>query len=126
MVYVDNVIALANDESVLKKLVANLKEKRYDLTDDGTINKYLGVDVKHKFDGSFKLTQPYLIERILKVLGVGGDSKTNSKPTPASKPLLHKDLEGWTRKNNWNYRQAIRMLIYLQGLTHPDISMAVH
>ena len=83
LVYVDDVIALARDGSVPDKLVANLKEKQFDLTDDGTLDKYLGVDIKHNLDGSFELSQPYLIERTLKVLGVEGDSKTNSKPTPA-------------------------------------------
>ena len=45
LVYVDDVIAVAKDKSVLDKLVANLKEKQFDLTDDGTIDKYLGVDI---------------------------------------------------------------------------------
>ena len=67
-----------------------------------------------------------MIERTLKVLGVEGDSKTNLKPTPASKPLLHKDIEGLPRNNSWNYRQAIEILTYLQGSTRPDIFMAVH
>jgi len=123
---VDDVIALSRDGSVLDQLVTNLKNKGFDLTDDGTLDKYLGVDINKKIDGSIELSQPYLIERTLRVLGIEGDSKTNSKLTPASKPLLHKDLEGLPRNNSWNYRQAIGMLTYLQGSTRPDISMAVH
>ena len=54
------------------------------------------------------------------------DDSVNPKPTPAVSPLLHKDLDGLERKNNWKYRQVIGMLGYLQGSTRPDISMAVH
>ena len=54
------------------------------------------------------------------------ESLHNTKPTPAVKPLLNKDLRGEKRKNNWSYRTAIGMLIYLQGTTRPDILIAVH
>ena len=83
LVYVDDVIAVAKDASVLDKLVTNLKEKQFDLTDDGTLDKYLGVDIKHKPGGSIELSQPYLIERTLKVLGTERDSKK------IRSPLLH-------------------------------------
>ena len=126
LVYVDDMIALSKDKEVLNKLVSNLKEKGFILTDEGSLEKYLGVDVKRKKDGSLELVQPFLIERILTVLGMKNESEHNTKPTPAVKPLLNKDLKGENRKNNWNYRTAIGMLTYLQGTSRPDISMAVH
>ena len=54
------------------------------------------------------------------------DSKQNSRPIPAVKPLLHKDKDGPERKCDWNYRQAIGILTYLQNTTRPDIAMSVH
>ena len=53
-------------------------------------------------------------------------AEMNSRNTPVIKPLLHKDLEGLPRKHQWNYRQAIGMLMYLQGTSRLDILMAVH
>ena len=126
LVYVDDMIALSKDKSVLEDLVKNLKSKNFILTDEGSLDKYLGVDVKRKKDGGLELVQPYLIERILTLLGMKDESVHNTKPTPAVKPLLNKDLSGENRKNNWNYRTAVGMLTYLQGTTRPDISMAVH
>ena len=76
-----------------------------------------------------ELKQPFLIERILKLICLEGEkfgSKPNSRKTPATKPLLHKDLDGPKRKYSWNYRQAVGMLTYLQKTTRPAISMAVH
>ena len=51
---------------------------------------HLGVDVKERKDGSIELTQSHLIQRFLEVIKV--DDKFNSKPTPATKPLLFKTL----------------------------------
>jgi len=126
LLYVDDMIAMSKDDKVLNTLVENLKRKNYILTDEGSLTKYLGVDVKYKANGNFELTQPFLIQRIIDLLGVEGESVYNTRPTPATKPLLHKDNMGDARKQNWNYRTAIGMLTYLQGTTRPDIAMAVH
>ena len=127
LVYVDDMIAISRNKDVLEKLVANLKNKNYILTDEGSLTKYLGVDVKYKENNCFEIVQPFLIQRVIDLLGItANDSNCNSRPTPAVKPLLHKDLDGLDRNNSWNYRTAIGMLTYLQGTTRPDISMAVH
>ena len=98
LVYVDDMIALSKEKSVLAKLVCNLQKKNYILTDDGSLTKYLGVDVKYKND-SMELVQPFLIQRIIHLLGLEGDSNMNTKPTPAVKPLINKDLQGEPRHN---------------------------
>ena len=124
LVYVDDMIAIAKKKEVLDKLVDNLKRKNYILTDEGSLSKYLGVDVLYDKNGGFELVQPFLIERVLDVLGIKtSEGNCNTRPTPAVKPLLHKDLEGLPRNNTWNYRTAIGMLTYLQGTTRPDVSM---
>ena len=56
----------------------------------------------------------------------GFETSTKDRLTPAAGHILNKDIEGKPHKNSWNYRTAIGMLSYLQGNTHPDISMAVH
>jgi hypothetical protein len=95
------------------------------LQDEGSINKYLGVNIKQIDKDSFKLTQPFLIECITAFLGIA-DGKTNKKFTPVGKPLLSKDLLGVPRKYDWEYRGAIGMLTYLTGSVRPDIAMATH
>ena len=99
---------------------------KYHLTNDGGIKNYLGVEVTKKEDGTVELKQKYLIERILKALSLDLEMTDASKPTPAIKPLLHKDLAGLPRKYDWNYRSIVGMLGYLQASTRPDISMATH
>jgi len=126
LLYVDDMIALARNKEVLETLVVNLQKRNYILTDEGSLDKYLGVDVKYKDKGQIELVQPFLIQRIIDLLGLEKDSTHSPRPTPATKPLLHKDLLGEKRKNTWNYRQAVGMLTYLQATSRPDISMAVH
>ena len=88
------------------------------------MSKYLAVDITKHIDGSIEFTQPHLLDRFLKL--IDQDKNINIKPTPAIKPLLHKDLGGLKRDHSWNYRQNIGMLPYLQGTTRSDIHMATH
>lgn len=127
LVYVDDcIIFQQRGSSDADNLIRRLQEgeEKFVFTDDGNLEQYLGVDVKRKKNGSIELTQPHLIQRILDVLNITPD--VNPKPTPVVKPVLYKDLDGLMRKCNWNYRQAVGMLTYLQGTTRPEISMAVH
>ncbi len=78
------------------------------------IDKYLGVEIKQLDDFLFELTQPYLIERVTKFLGID-NGRTNEKLTLVGKPLLNKDLNGVPRKYDWEYCRAIGMLTYLTG-----------
>ena len=100
-------------------------QEKFELTDEGSIDKYLGVDITKLSDGSYELKQPYLIKRIIDELKLS-ITKTQKRPMPVATPLLHKDLAGLERVKLWNYRSVIGMLTYLQGISRPDISMAVY
>jgi hypothetical protein len=103
--------------------------EEYVLTDEGDINKFLGIKIKEITKNKFELSQPFLIERICNVLGLGSNEynvQTNTKVTPVGKPLLNKDLKGKPHTKDWKYPTIIGMLTYLQGNTRPEISMATH
>ena len=99
------------------------------LTDEGDINKFLGIEITQLDDKIFKVSQPFLIDRIVIFLDIDTNDygmETNTKPTPVGKPLLHKDLAGKPRKEYWNYRIAVGMITYLQANSRPEMSMTVH
>ena len=134
LVYVDDIIVLSKDPNVCGNLVQSLLNgpEKFKLTEDSTFEKYLGVKLQRFNDGSMSLSQPYLIDRIIK--GVYETSKSGfeinetkikTKETPASS-ILHKDSTGKERLTTWHYRSTIGMLSYLQGTTRPDISFAVN
>ena len=126
MLYVDDMIALTKSKDVLERSVTNLKKKDFMLTDEGILTRHLSVDIQHRSDSSFELKHTFLIQRIIDLLGLEGESNHKTKPTPATKPLLHKDENSDERRNNRSYGKAIGILTYLQGTKCPDISMVVH
>lgn len=134
LTYVDDCILVSTSEKAINDLVEDLKngDEKFLLTDEGDIDKFLGIEIQHNDDGSFELSQPHLINRILQLLGLDQNnewgSSTNSRKLPSDKTILHRDSEGAERKHadRWNYRTAVGMLTYLQGNSRPDISVHVH
>jgi hypothetical protein len=99
LTYVDDCILVGDLQDRLNALVTSLHNgnKKFSLQDEGSIDKYLGVDIS-QLDGTFfQLTQPFLIERITQLLEID-KGKTNKKLTPVGKPLLNKDLYGVQQK----------------------------
>jgi hypothetical protein len=97
----------------------------YALTDDGDLKDYLGTRFERNNDGSITLSQPKMIERVLKIVGLDPNcDHTKLHDTPASEhKLLDNDPDGKPRKQPWNYRSAVGCLSYLQAMIRPDITM---
>ena len=56
------------------------------------MDEYLGVKIEKQDDGSYKLSQPLLIDQILKAMGF--NERTKPKDTPAlSSKILHRELK---------------------------------
>jgi hypothetical protein len=63
------------------------------MTDEGDISDYLGLKVERLANGYIKLSQPQLIQSIIK--DTGFNERTGSKPTPAASTIkLSRDLHG--------------------------------
>ena len=80
--YVDDCIILGRNDERIKWLISSLSEgkENFDLTDEGNISNYLGVDFKRNPDGSFELRQPYLIDRIIKALDLPEGMNPSKNP----------------------------------------------
>jgi hypothetical protein len=100
------------------------------LTNEGNVNKFVGIKITKIDSSSIELLQLFLIDHLLQFPGLCNnsfDTDANSLLTPVVKGLLHRDLAGKPRKYKWNkYRTAVGMLSYLQNSTHPEIAMTVH
>jgi hypothetical protein len=117
--------------NIFKQRAGNSLERgteQFILTKEGTLDKFLGVDIQKVGVDGFELSQPFLIDCLVSFVEDGCELDLNAKepPTPVGKPLLHKDENGKVRKHTWNYGTAVGMSGYLQGSTRPDISMASH
>ena len=135
LIYVDDCLIFSKDSEGAGKLIKDLSEAGYALTDEGALNddscedvsSYLGVQISYdKAEGTIELKQPFLITRIIEALG-DAVQDANVKKTPAEvKKVLHKDENGPLRKQQWSYCSVIGMLNYLASSSRPDISFAVH
>ena len=116
LVYVDDCIILSRNKESITSFIDTLTHgpEKFAFTDEGPINKYLGVNIEQLCDkAGFKMLQPHLIQRIIEAANI--DLKfTNSCPTPAVNPLLSRDEQGPDRTHDWKYRTLTGILGYLQ------------
>ncbi len=127
LTYVDDCIIIGKNMKIVDLVISLLKcaRENFDLVDQGSIDKYLGLLIRDIDSSTFETSQPFLIQRILDFLSLG-ENKTKGKETPVGKPLLNQDLNGFSCKHPWLYRGAVGMLSYLSNSVCPDIQMAVH
>jgi hypothetical protein len=69
IVYVDEAILILPNKKLIDTEIKSL-QKGYDLTHDGELKDYLGTRFEKKPDGSNELTQPKMIDRVLRVVGL--------------------------------------------------------
>jgi len=71
-----------------------------------------------------KLTQPGLIQKILKATGME-HCNPRKTPTNTSRPL-GTDKDGKPPRERWSYASVVGMMMYLASNSRPEIAFAVH
>ena len=99
---------------------------KLNITEEGTLEDFLGVNIDRKADGTIHLTQPQLIDSILHDLRLL-EHGVNTKTTPAcSSRILKRHTVSPPFDASYNYRSVIGKLNYLERGSRSDISYAVH
>ena len=72
LVYVDDCILVSPSSAVIKAFIESLANgpEEFAFTDEGSMNKYLGVDIQKLGEGNFILRLPFLIQPILEALSI--------------------------------------------------------
>ena len=122
--YTDDSILAGPDQAKLDQVIADIKATGLEITDEGSVADFLGVNIKQEGD-SFHLTQPKLIESILKDLSLPTGSSTKDIPMASSK-LLSRHKESSDFDQHFPYRRVIGKLNFLEQSTRGDISYATH
>jgi hypothetical protein len=112
----------AKSDEVLDSVIASLQSE-FNLTSEGDVGAFLGVDIQRNDEGFLGLIQPGLISKIISLCGL--ENEYNQHKTPST-DILHEDSSGPEREHTWNYCSMIGMLTYLSTSTRPDIAFAVH
>jgi len=125
VLYTDDSILAGPDKDEIKRTIKQMK-KVLDLTVEESLTDFLGVNIDRRDDGTIKLSQPRLIEQVIKDLHLEQDH-TTTKPTPAaSSKLLSRHEDDRPFDNHFNYRSVIGKLHYLVAGSRSEIAYAVH
>ena len=105
LTHVDDVIIIGDTNKKIEQLFRALHDsnKNFDFTDKGSIDKYLGMEIKQLGKYYFVFSQSLSIKHVLALHGIK-QGTANEKLTPVGKPLLNTDLSGEPHKHKWNYR----------------------
>ena len=112
------------DPNEKDRFFEGMKDLGFSLTMDDTLESFLGIKFKrHDTDGSFTMTQPALIQKIIDATDM---NNCNPVATPAmpNQPL-GKDPDGEPMTDTWSYNSLTGMLLYLSTNSRTDISFAV-
>ena len=131
LVYTDDGIILDPKKENVDQTVRDIRSK-FNVEDQGDLADYLGVKVQRHKDGTYEMTQPHLIDSILKDLGLIDENgvarkgvTTRGMPSLTTK-LIGPDKGGQPFDYDWNYRSVIGKLNFLEKSTRCDLSYVVH
>lgn len=104
---------------------SGVKFKAFEMTDEGDLSDYLGVQIERLDNGTIKSSQPHLITQIIK--DVGFDDRTKPRSTPAlSSVKVGRDVDGSPFDEEWDCRSVVGELNFLEKSTRCDMSHSMH
>ena len=121
---VDDTVFWSPDESNIDKVISHLKSLKFELTDEGEFDLFLGIKIDKDIKGNITMAQRGLIDTIITAVGLENDSKQHQ--TPATNTALQKHEDSSDFDETWSYRSLICMLTYLARSTRPGKEYAVH
>lgn len=130
VIYTDDTIVTGPLENDVDAAITDIG-REFKITSQPKVDDFLGVKITRLENDlgteAFTLTQPQLVNSILKDLGLEKEG-AKSRPIPAlSSVRLHRH-EGSAPHNEdeWSYRSVVGKMNYLEKSTRPDIAYAVH
>ena len=115
LTYVDDCIIVCNSIKDINNFIDSLKhgpkhgnKTNFDVTDKGDIEKFLGIKITDRGNSDFELSQPFLIDRIIKFLSLKllGEEIQSRNCMPAAPEILNKSfLANHARRNGSTEQQ---------------------
>jgi len=124
LVFTDDTILIGPDTQELDDMITLLR-KTFQISDEGTLNEYLGIKIHCKGNVTFHLTQPQLIDSILNDLHLTDTCKKLDLHYLVTK-IHHQDSEGASFNGHFDYCSVVGKLLYLEKSTRPELAYAVH
>ena len=109
----------------MDKAIEELRETGLELEDQGDIKDYLGINFQYSDDGKIIMSQPQLIDSIIRDLQIKNPKNVPEIPA-LSTQILGRNENSPPFDENFHYRSVVGKLNYLEKGTRPDIAYATH
>ena len=121
--YVDDLILAFKDPREKNNFFETMKKLGFSLTMDDTLEAFLGIKFENNADGSFTMSQPALIQKVIDATDMN-DCNPVATPATPNQPL-GKDPDGSPMTDTWSFQSVTGMLLYLSTNSRTDICFAV-
>jgi len=125
VLYTDDSILVGPDEDEITECVSKMSEV-LDITIEGELTDFLGVNIERRKDNTIRLTQTRLIDAVLKDLRLVGDNVRTSEVPSMSSKLLSRHPDSRPFDGSFSYRSVIGKLHYLVAGSRSEVAYAVH
>ena len=126
VLYTDDSILAGPSQAEINETIAAIRKAGLKITDEGTIEDFLGVNIDRRPDGTIKYSQPHLIQQILKDVNMAGDNVVpKTTPAPSSR-ILHAHKNSKPFDESFHYRSIIGKIGYLEKGSRIDIAYINH
>ena len=88
--YVDDGIFMGPDSGTIDKAIKDVARSRLDIEDKGSIDDYLGVNIKEQGNGKIKLTKPQIIDSIINDVKLPQNTAPRQNPTLSTMIIFRK------------------------------------
>jgi hypothetical protein len=126
VLYTDDSILAGPSQREIDSVIQQIKDAKLDITVEGDIQDFLGVNITKLQDGTIQFTQPHLVDKVLRSMSMDSpDLKTKDTPAASSR-VLHRHTDAEDFNNSFNFRSVVGMLNYLEKGSRMDIAYATH
>ena len=114
MLYTDDSILAGPDEAELRDIVESIRSTGLDITEEGDLEDFLGVNIDKVDEETYHLSQPQLIDSVLKDLRLDGDNVSTRKTPAMSTKVIGSYPDSPAFDQHFHYRSVIGKLNYLE------------
>ena len=126
VLYTNDRILAGPSEQQIQETIKQMQEVGLQLTIEGDLEDFLGVNIDRTSRGAIHLTQPHLIDLILQDLCLKkGESKCKDTPMRSS-TILNKSKDSPEFDRSFNYRSVIGKMNYLEKVSRSELAYAIH
>jgi hypothetical protein len=124
--HVDDSTLTGPDKAETDQTIKEMQEAKLDVTVEGNLQELLGANIERKADSTVHLTQPHLIDQILKDLRLEDKNVTTMSMPASSSKLLSRHSDSEAFDGSFDHRSAIGKCNCLEKSTRSNIACVAH